>query len=357
MLSTSVFIFNPTFIAGNTYTIELYYSPASSAKFTRHGDVITDTAMNTYEIANSTSLPVGDGDVVTVTALSNNVLPVEDDDYNSTIATPGQVDLRPAVRTAGTLNSAVLLSGPNFSYTVTASWDSSSSANASEIGDSVVDSTGKEYKILSFSNPTTKWATTVVIQEVEKVGITPAAGQASLYRSTSNFALFQGSPISDAARTVIRNRDNFLIDAAIQEAGGGGGASNALEKEMDNNSGSTITKLTPVRVNSDGEMDEIDPSVEAEALSTIGVVKANTADSASGVVVLSGILEDVSTAIAVGSPVFLSKTGGITDVEPDIGSGGFEEGDFVIKIGTIMENSSNPSLKDLHVNIQLVGQL
>lgn len=354
MLPTSVFIFDPKFVTGNTYTIELFYNPASKAKFTNHGDVIEDTIGNQYQIAGSTSLPVSDGDLVTVTALTNNVLPVEDADYDSTIFTPGQLKLTPDVRTAGELSGPSVFSGPDYEYTVTCTWTVSAEANKAVVGDRVVDASGKEFE-LSFIDGSSRFLVPCRIKEIDRVGELPVTGNATLYRTTPNEGFFQGNELTDAARTIIRNRDMFLIDAVLQSSGSG--ASNALEKEMTNNTGGQVNKLTPVRVNSSGELDLIDPSVEDEALATIGIIKANISDSAAGIVVLSGILEDVTTSIAIGSDVFLSKTGTITDSEPEIGVADFTDGDFVVKIGTIMQNSSNPSLKDLNVNIQIVGQL
>jgi hypothetical protein len=354
MLSTTVFIFNPIFVAGTTYTLELFYNPASKAKYTNHGDVIEDTLGRQYAVANSTTLPVADGDTLTVTALGANVLPTEDVDYDSTIATPSQVKLSPDVRTSGSLSSPSVFSGPNYEYTVTASWTSSVEANKAVVGDRLIDASGKEFE-LSFIDGSNRFNVPCRIKEVDKTGDLPVTGVSTLYRSTPNSNFFQGTEVTDAARTVIQNRDAFLVDAAL--AASGSGASNALEKTMDNNSGSTINKFTPVRVNSSGEMALIDAATEAQVLSTIGVVKANTATATAGAVVLSGILQNVTTSFAVGSDVYLAKDGSITDIPPDSGSNGFVAGDFVVRIGTIMENTSTPAQKDLNVNIQVVGQL
>jgi hypothetical protein len=356
MLATSVFIFNPQLVAGNTYTAEIYYNPASKAKYTNHGDVIEDTQGNQYEISNATSLPVDDGDQLTLLAITNNVLPEEDGDYDSTIFTPGQVKLTTDVKSSGEMSSPSVFSGPDYEYTVTCSWDSSVEANKALVGDRVVDAAGKEFE-LSFIDASNRFSVPCRVKEVDRVGDLPSTGPATLYRTTPELGLFQGTPVSDAARTVIRNRDMFLLDAAIQNVDSGSGASNALEKEMLNDSGDSLNALTPVRVTSSGSMDSVDVAIEAEALALVGVLKATTANAASGSVVLSGILPNISTSIDIGKDVYLSKTGTITDSKPDIGVDGFEDADFVIKLGTVMQNNDNPSNKDLHVNIQVVGQL
>lgn len=226
MLATSCYIFNPASIGGDQYTIELYLNPATSAKFVRIGDVITDTNTNTYAVINPTALPLSDGDTVTVQATGANVLPQLDSDYDSIIETPGQVDSRAPVATPGTIDSASLAVSHEFTYLISASWDITADANSSEIGDRMIDSTGKEYEIVSFTSPGLKWGDTVTVAEVEKVGNTPDIGKAALYRPTSNYALFQGSHITDAAMGVAKARDNFFLDSIIDGLSLGGGSSN-----------------------------------------------------------------------------------------------------------------------------------
>lgn len=123
-----------------------------------------------------------------------------------------------------------------------------------------------------------------------------------------------------------------------------------------NDSGSPLLKGTPVRATATG-IDVVDVSVEAEVFLIIGIVRSDTADSLQGEVIGCGLLEDITTSIVVGSGVWLSKTGTLTDVKPSIGVGGFLVGDWVIRLGVIAKNTSNPVLKDLLINIQIIGQL
>jgi len=132
--------------------------------------------------------------------------------------------------------------------------------------------------------------------------------------------------------------------------------SRATSKTSTNNTGQQIPKGTPVRITLTG-ITTIDVSDEDEAQSIAGVALEDIDDTNSGEVIGSGIILEIVTAIAVGEPVFVSKTGTLTNVKPSIGNGGFVAGDWVIRLGVISKNIDNPSNKDLLVNIQIVGEL
>ncbi len=124
-----------------------------------------------------------------------------------------------------------------------------------------------------------------------------------------------------------------------------------------NNSGVTFNKGTPVRINSNGELDFINVSVEAEALAVAGVVSETILDGNPGTFLNSGKIEDVTTSANFGDTLYISKSGALTDTKPSIGVGGFVASDFVISIGVVAKNESNPSLKDLVLNVDVIGQL
>ena len=130
-----------------------------------------------------------------------------------------------------------------------------------------------------------------------------------------------------------------------------------IEDTKVNNTGVEIQKATPVRINSSGDLDFINVSVEAESLSVAGVSGANIADGSPGSFVTTGKITNISTSAAFGDIVYISKSGGLTNTKPSIGVGGFVPGDFVIAIGVISKNDSNPLNKDLVINIDIVGQL
>ncbi len=121
-------------------------------------------------------------------------------------------------------------------------------------------------------------------------------------------------------------------------------------------SGDELLKGTPVKVTSDG-IDLIDVSLEADVDALAGVISEDVSDEDNASVVQSGTIFNITTGVSVGSSVYVSKLGVLTDSKPQIGVNGFAEGDFVIKIGTIAKNNDNPSNKDLLVLIQIMGQL
>lgn len=124
-----------------------------------------------------------------------------------------------------------------------------------------------------------------------------------------------------------------------------------------NNTGSTILKLTPVSINSSGELSLINVASDQSSLSSIGIASEDIPDSSSGNIVISGRLANITTTFVFGDFLYVSKTGGLTDVAPSIGVDGFLAGDSVIKIGVIVKNATNPTQKDLLVNMELVGKL
>lgn len=133
-------------------------------------------------------------------------------------------------------------------------------------------------------------------------------------------------------------------------------ASKATSRVNANQTGAMIPKCTPVRVTSSG-LAQIDVSLEGDVDAFAGVLKEDAANNTPGTIVSSGTVEAFSTGFAVGSTVYISKVGTLTNTKPQMGSGGFGAGDFVIKIGVIAKNNDNALLKDLVLGIQIMGQL
>lgn len=123
-----------------------------------------------------------------------------------------------------------------------------------------------------------------------------------------------------------------------------------------NQIGSTIPKGVPVKLTASG-LALVDVSVEADIDAFAGVLAADCANLATGTLVNSGLVDNISTSFVVGSIVYISKVGTLTNVKPSIGVNGFGEGDFVIKVGMIAANQDTPTNKDLLVGIQHMGQL
>ena len=134
-------------------------------------------------------------------------------------------------------------------------------------------------------------------------------------------------------------------------------ASAAITTSESNNSGSTLTKLTPVRIDASGDMAMIDVSIELEALGIAGVLNSDTLHTNSGEIINSGRISNITTTATLGDVLYVSKAGGVTNTKPAIGIDGFVIDDFVIRLGIVAKNPGNPVNKDLLVNISIVGQL
>jgi hypothetical protein len=130
-----------------------------------------------------------------------------------------------------------------------------------------------------------------------------------------------------------------------------------LSDQRTNASGVTMAKATPVRTNTDGDMDYINVSIEAHAFAVTGLTQAAIPSLSIGSVITSGRLTNVTTSFAFGDPVYVDKAGALTNIKPSKGVNGFVAGDFIIAIGVIGKNADNPSNKDIILNIGLVGQL
>lgn len=134
------------------------------------------------------------------------------------------------------------------------------------------------------------------------------------------------------------------------------GTSKSIARSANNITGVTILKTTPVRITSSG-VALINVSDETSANAIAGLVKANIANAQAGDVVNTGIIDDITTSAAIGDIMYVSKSGGLTNIKPSDGVNGFAVGDWVIRVGVVTQNGDNPALLDLMVNIQIVGVL
>lgn len=134
-------------------------------------------------------------------------------------------------------------------------------------------------------------------------------------------------------------------------------SSDTVRTNESNNTLSTLLKLTPVRIDSSGFMAPIDVANEIQALAIAGILGDDVPSSSSGAIINSGRLIDITTSASLGDVLYVSKTGGVTNTKPAIGIEGFVADDFVIRLGIVAKNQTNPLNKDLLVNISIVGQL
>jgi len=140
--------------------------------------------------------------------------------------------------------------------------------------------------------------------------------------------------------------------------GASAAASRQLSTGYQNGTVSTMAMGTPVSTNTSGQILLTDVSSETSSLAFVGLTNIAIPSAASGEVVSSGRIENVTTGFSVGDPIWVGSTAGtLTNVKPDNGSNGFTSGDFVIFIGVLVKNEFNPSLTDIQLFTQLIGQL
>ncbi len=125
---------------------------------------------------------------------------------------------------------------------------------------------------------------------------------------------------------------------------------------FENNSGSSFIKGRPVRIDTSSSIQAVDVSIEAEA-KPFGILAENIANGTTGNIVTFGRIYDISTSMVVGDEVWLSKSGGLTAIPPEIGVSGWIVGDFAVKLGFIVKNNDDGNKKDIIVDIDLAGQL
>jgi len=127
-------------------------------------------------------------------------------------------------------------------------------------------------------------------------------------------------------------------------------------KSAANNTGSTIPIFMPVKITATG-IQTVNPSVEADIDAFAGVTASAITNGSNGFIVSSGLIQNTGLSYPAGTALWLSKSGGVTNVKPDIGVGGFVSGDWVVKLGVTLLNDSSPLLIDVIVFIEVKGQL
>jgi hypothetical protein len=97
-----------------------------------------------------------------------------------------------------------------------------------------------------------------------------------------------------------------------------------------NLTGSTLPKGTPVTTDSNGNLSLIDVSNEAQVMAIAGIVFEDIPNNTLGDIIESGLVYQYVTSFVLSDVVYLSKTGGLTNIIPAVGVGGFVRGDFDI---------------------------
>lgn len=129
--------------------------------------------------------------------------------------------------------------------------------------------------------------------------------------------------------------------------------------QLENNSGSTINSLVPVRINTSGDMAVVDVSIEAQAMSVVGLTLASVNHGNIGLIVTSGTVYNIGGSWGYGDVLYINKNGTLTNIKPDIGLGSpaFAIGDFIVRIGVVSRQPGSPTQKNLILQVQVLGQL
>lgn len=148
--------------------------------------------------------------------------------------------------------------------------------------------------------------------------------------------------------------DNLRIDSTITEA-----PASYVRVLLLNNTGGILQKGTPVSVDSFGNIQRLIVSNEVNVTRYLGIVVADINHGSQGYVATGGKIESMQAIVSMnfGDLIYVSKTGDLTSISPDIGVGGFVAGDFVLRVGVVTKNQLNPSVKDLTMKDEIVGQL
>ena len=123
-----------------------------------------------------------------------------------------------------------------------------------------------------------------------------------------------------------------LILASTGSGGGGGGGGSVQVTAS-----AIILRGTPVSVNALGTLAAVDITDEDSAYAFCGITSVDTLLGGSANVLTAGsVLYDIPAAYGLtgqwGKPIFVSHTGDLTMVKPDVGVGGFVSLDFIVNV-------------------------
>lgn len=136
------------------------------------------------------------------------------------------------------------------------------------------------------------------------------------------------------------------------------GPSRQLGTNYQNGTVSTMAPGTPVAVNSSSQLILIDIADETTVENMVGYVVSAIPSSATGQIISGGRLENISSSYPAGTPVWIGTTPGtLTNVKPDLSQSGWVSGMFIIFVGVVVANEFNPSLTDIQLFTQIIGQL
>lgn len=110
-------------------------------------------------------------------------------------------------------------------------------------------------------------------------------------------------------------------------------------------------------INSSGLLVPLDVSSQASWNNFVGYAGARIPASSPGNVVPNGRILNFTTALAVGTPLYIGTDGNPTNIVPSAGVNGFVSGDACIFMGVLVANEATPSEKDIALFTQVIGIL
>ncbi len=138
------------------------------------------------------------------------------------------------------------------------------------------------------------------------------------------------------------------------------GSSTSIQTLYQNGTGSTAPVATVVSQGTGANFVLTDVTNEATVETFLGLVAASTPAATNGLVGSDGRIQGIPSGLgfSIGDALWVGLTpGSLTNVKPDLTVSGWNSGYFVIFIGVVVQNQFNPSLQDIQMFKQIIGQL
>lgn len=118
-----------------------------------------------------------------------------------------------------------------------------------------------------------------------------------------------------------------------------------------------IPQARACSVDSSGLIAPIDLSDPASWKAFVGYANVRIPESTTGPIISNGRLKNITTALPVGTALYIDTNGDPTNIAPSVGVNGFVSGDACIFIGVLVANEVTPSEVDIALFTQLIGRL
>ncbi len=118
-----------------------------------------------------------------------------------------------------------------------------------------------------------------------------------------------------------------------------------------------IPQAQAVSANGSGSIGPLDVSSSSSVSNFVGYAISRIPASASGSIISAGRLLNFTTALSVGTPLYIGTDGNPTNIVPSVGVNGFESGDAVFFLGVLVQNQENHASIDIALFTQLIGTL